>query len=336
MAKKYLNDIIVFRFIVLLCLIIYHSTAFFIGAWEKPILYEENIGTNIYSWISRGSYAILLEGFTFISGFLFALQIGKYTLEEILRKKAARLLLPAIVWGVVYVLVLNRSTFKPNAYFIFVILNGVGHLWFLPMLFWCFVFTYLLTNYLKKVWKVIFCALILCGISRCFSNSYLGIGTAFKYLLYFVFGFYVCMYKSLIFYYCLKWKWVLMVISISLFVIYYQLPILCNGSNSFIGNLSRLGISTAYKLSGVLSLFLYINTFFVDKSVNSVLYVFSKLSMGIYIFHQMIIDFIYYHTKMPEYVNILLLPAITIVFALGSSVLFSWILLKMKLGKALL
>ena len=86
MNKKCFDDIVILRFIVILWLIIYHSTAFFVGAWKVPFVYEFGEATYIYVWVARGAYAIMLEMFTFISGFLFASQIKDYTFFSLLKK----------------------------------------------------------------------------------------------------------------------------------------------------------------------------------------------------------------------------------------------------------
>lgn len=109
MNKKCFDDIVILRFIVILWLIIYHSTAFFVGAWKVPFVYEFGEATYIYVWVARGAYAIMLEMFTFISGFLFASQIKDYTFFSLLKKKCRRLIIPAIVWGIVYAFALNRD-----------------------------------------------------------------------------------------------------------------------------------------------------------------------------------------------------------------------------------
>ena len=52
--------------------------------------------------------------------------------------------------------------------------------------------------------------------------------------------------------------------------------------------------------------------------------------------HQMIIDYLYNYTELPSEINIMLLPAIAGVIALGGSALLTWTLVKMKVNKILL
>lgn len=83
---------------------------------------------------------IAMVAFTFCSGFLFKhlLAIGKYsTWRNLLSKKSTRLLLPYFVFSLLFQITTN--SFDLNA-----IIRGGGyqHLWYLPMLFWCFVISY--------------------------------------------------------------------------------------------------------------------------------------------------------------------------------------------------
>lgn len=339
MNKKCFDDIVILRFIVILCLIVYHSTAFFIGAWKIPFAYEVGKCANIYAWVARGSYAIMLEVFTFISGYLFASQIKNYTLFSLLKKKCRRLIFPTMIWGVVYAFALNKVAFESVWQFCGALLNGVGHLWFLPMLFWCFAIGFVLFKYLRKPWLVIGCSFMLCVCSRYISVPFGGFFVAFKYLFYFVLGFYVYLYKNVIFLTFLKWQWILLLLFIStlLFISYYEgLQLLSDFGSSF-NAIIRFGISSLYKFCGVVSLFLLVNKILEGHlKIKPFFYQFSVLSMGIYVFHQMIIDYLYNYTQMPLKTDIVLLPVITALIALGGSIFFSWALIKMKVNKVLL
>ena len=339
MNKKCFDDIVILRFIVILWLIIYHSTAFFVGACKVPFVYEFGEATYIYVWVARGAYAIMLEMFTFISGFLFASQIKDYTFFSLLKKKCRRLIIPAIVWGIVYAFALNKVVFESGWQFFGELLNGVGHLWFLPMLFWCFIIGFVLFKYINNFWIVVLCSFILCVLSRYISVSFGGFFMAFKYLFYFVLGFYICFYRNVIFSNFLKWRWIILLIFISLFsfISYYEVLKQWSSFGASFNAAIRFGISSVYKFCGVISLFLLVNKILSKNGrLKSFFYQFSILSMGIYVFHQMIIDYLYNYTELPSEINIMLLPAIAGVIALGGSALLTWTLVKMKVNKILL
>ena len=90
----------------------------------------------------------MLETFVFISGYLFGFQvqkngIGIICFKNTILKKAKRLLLPCFFFGVIYYTVFYDLS-KPVYEISYSIMCGTGHLWFLPMLFWCFTEIYLI------------------------------------------------------------------------------------------------------------------------------------------------------------------------------------------------
>lgn len=83
---------------------------------------------------------IAMVAFTFCSGFLFRylLSIGKYPIwKELLYKKAIRLLLPYFVFCLIFQITTNSFNLMKIIYG-----GGYQHLWYLPMLFWCFLISY--------------------------------------------------------------------------------------------------------------------------------------------------------------------------------------------------
>lgn len=207
------------------------------------------------------------------------------------------------------------------------------------MLFWCFIIGFVLFKYINNFWIVVLCSFILCVLSRYISVSFGGFFMAFKYLFYFVLGFYICFYRNVIFSNFLKWRWIILLIFISLFsfISYYEVLKQWSSFGASFNAAIRFGISSVYKFCGVISLFLLVNKILSKNGrLKSFFYQFSILSMGIYVFHQMIIDYLYNYTELPSEINIMLLPAIAGVIALGGSALLTWTLVKMKVNKILL
>lgn len=88
---------------------------------------------------------IAMVAFTFCSGFLFKylLTINKYsTWRKLLSKKAVRILLPYFVFSLLFQI-------TTNSFDLMAIIRGNGfqHLWYLPMLFWCFIISYAIEKY---------------------------------------------------------------------------------------------------------------------------------------------------------------------------------------------
>lgn len=95
---------------------------------------------------------IAMPMFVFVSGFLFSylLSLGKYyTWKELVRKKGQRILLPFLIFS--WIFMATTGDWRP----LDPIIQGTyWHLWFLPMLFWCFIIYYGLhrLSLINKLW----------------------------------------------------------------------------------------------------------------------------------------------------------------------------------------
>lgn len=138
----WLYEISFIRPILLILLVSYHAFCYNCGAWNIP---EGVISNEIYKWIALLSRAFRLEGFVFVSGYVFALQVLRKhkfeSLKELAISKFKRLIIPCILFGGIYYLMFSKNGQSP-----IVIITGIGHLWYLPCLFWCFLGSYLLYN----------------------------------------------------------------------------------------------------------------------------------------------------------------------------------------------
>lgn len=136
-----LYEVIPIRLFLIVMLVFYHAFAIFSGAWSPVAGYPE---IQLYNIMDKLSYACLLETFVFISGYIFGFQYNKkkgYILEtrSFFVGKFKRLILPSFLFSILYILVFQEYD-KPIVTIVYNILCGTGHMWFLPMLFWCFVF----------------------------------------------------------------------------------------------------------------------------------------------------------------------------------------------------
>lgn len=331
--KVILDDIVVFRILIIFFLIIYHSMAMFNGNWALPTEYCGGKSFVVYKWIARFSYSVMLESFVFIAGFLFALQRPRYTFKELFRKKFFRLIIPAIVWGIIYELLLHKS--EDN---VFSILNGVGHLWFLPMLFWCFMVAYFIFKYLSNWFFVISITLLLIVFSF-FCLVPFGIGYTCKYLFYFALGYGCFLFKKNIMerWGELKYVFLIGIVYFVTFILYYLVKDYGWIGSSLITSLVSFILSIIYKCSGILGIFLLINLLLRRGiHLSSEIYVLSGYTFGIYIFHQMVLEYLYYHTEVPAYTGFVFLPFIGMILAFGVSTLLTFIFQRTSVGKILL
>lgn len=178
----------VIRPILIVLLVFYHAFAPFSGAWE-PIEGYPIIKT--YWWLDKLSYAFMLEMFVFVSGYVFGYQVrikgeSKLEAKNLFWGKFKRLMIPCMVFSLLYILLLGDIT-QPVTKTIYDLVNGAGHMWFLPMLFWCFAGVWVIEK-LKLKPKWVIPVLVLCSV---FSSVPLPLrlGSAMYYMLFFYVGY---------------------------------------------------------------------------------------------------------------------------------------------------
>lgn len=158
--EKWLNEVSFMRPILLIMLLVYHSFAPYSGAWTKPEAIQD---VTIYKWIDLAAYSFLLEGFIFISGYVFTYQlIGNHHFEsfkELAVNKFRRLIIPSLFFSFLYYLLFENYTSTFTA--IISIMGGVAHLWYLPCLFWCFLLQYIIFHYKVSHKIVLLCLFFL-------------------------------------------------------------------------------------------------------------------------------------------------------------------------------
>jgi len=147
--KKNLVEVTFVRLVLIFLLVFYHSFAMYSGAWVREITPPNIL---LYDWMDRLSFSFMLESFVFISGYVYGYQSANNSsthLFLVVKKKFKRLVIPSLVFGIAYIFCFNLYS-QFNISIIYDLFNGVGHLWFLPMLFWCFVIMSIIEPYIKK------------------------------------------------------------------------------------------------------------------------------------------------------------------------------------------
>lgn len=188
MQKQLLTDVVVIRPILIVLLVFYHAFAIYGGAWE-PIDGYPSI--RLYWWMDWLSYSFMLETFVFISGYVFGYQVrikGESMLEakRLIPKKIKRLVIPSILFSLLYIILLGDIT-QHITITAYEVINGKAHMWFLPMLFWCFVGIWFIEKMQIQVKHVIFFLFI---ISVCsYDRLPFRIGNTMYYMLFFYVGY---------------------------------------------------------------------------------------------------------------------------------------------------
>lgn len=187
MSKSPLNEIVLYRAIVILLLIATHSFTIF-GSNGGDWPYPNGISScNYYRWILHFFAHAMLGGFTFISGYLLMHQREKVlhqSWKTFVVRKLHRLLLPGILFSLLYWGMFEDHTF--SAFIRLFYKLGTGHMWYLPMLMWCLIFGYYLLKHNISLNRTILFTAILLFLY--FLPLPFGLPRFFYYAIYFIFG----------------------------------------------------------------------------------------------------------------------------------------------------
>lgn len=324
------------RVLSILLIVILHSLAFYTGAWAAP---DDFQSVGLYRYLGKLCGSVAVPSFVFISGFLFRSQIvtKKQDFASLIKKKAKRLLLPSIIFSILYVLLFNEEIFSLSS--LFEILNGAGHLWFLPMLFWCFCVAFYLFK-LPNVYSLLIAVLLIL-----FGGGYLpfGISRMFYYLVYFILGG-VCYSSKLN---MKKFSYMRLTALIFGFLLFFEIENLMKETSFKISedyellgiliNRGQVIIRAVYGCLGVVLLYILSTRLSrYNFSTSPFFQLIVRLSFGIYIYHQFILVSLYRKLNLYDYVGSYLLPIIGFALAITLSFVLAYLTNKTKIGRQLI
>lgn len=347
-SKPILTNVSIIRPILLVLLVFYHAFAIYSGAWAPIEGYPK---VPIYWWLDKLSYAFMLEMFVFISGYVFGFQVRTKGVEKLKAKnllwgKFKRLMIPCMVFSLLYILLFGNIT-QPIHKTLYGLVNGVGHMWFLPMLFWCFVGVWVIERLrLKAKWVIP--VLVLCSVCS-FLPLPLRMGTAMYYMVFFYVG-YILQKEdiSLDRFYTMK-HCVILVIAFC--ILFPTLTLLREniaglnvgiGSNQLVAKIAIVSLSTLlkniYSFLGLAMLFIIIG--YKEKNRRTPLpqwiIKIGNLCLGGYLLQQFILRGLYYYTNLSQDLGCYWLPWVGFVVALAGSIIIAELLIKTKVGKFLI
>lgn len=136
-----LKEIDIIRTFVIILLVLYHALAPYCGGWDMPSYAQPNEG---FYWGGKLAYSGMLETFVLISGYVFAFSLQKKVISFrlLLAGKLKTAVCAVYVLGYYHDIDILWSVKLLNLEHFWKIIGGYGHLWFLPMLFWCFLMEY--------------------------------------------------------------------------------------------------------------------------------------------------------------------------------------------------
>ena len=328
------------RCVLALLIVFMHAFTCYNHSWREPMGFVE---IPLYKWLARISFAFTLEAFVFISGYLFAFQRISLNKKKgaisLISNKLKRLILPSVIFSAVYFAVFQQYTDIVD--FLSSLINGCGHLWFLPMLFWCFIGGWLMEQ--TKVndgWKMFFLIILNLFV---FCPLPLRLSHACSFMVYFYGGFIAYKYsdkiKEAISLSRLIRGWLLFVIVFALFRPLRDV-LVCSDDASKLYKLAMLVGDNACQLlyAGVGTLVLYFTAVYYTQRKELKPFI-SKLAaccFGIYIFQQFALQLLYYKTSFPLMVGPYWLPWCGFAIAIIASYTLTILLLKTKPGRYLI
>lgn len=360
---------------VIILLVLYHCLCLYTGGWKPPTGVEQIAA---YWWIGRLISGFRIETIAFVGGYVFAFQcieLGRrISFPSFVWKKFRRLIIPCILFGVAYYMLYLAKTPFSWHHFVWKVLNGAGHLWFLPMLFWCFLASWLIDRMLnlaknQQQWIGWLVLLILACCSLIPIDSLrLGISRVPHFLFYFYGGYWVRQlwqqyhsfdspkslnpqHRQL-----MAWAVALTVCYLIFFLLYTRLgtphkigctPIRTHGPEGkvLLNYLFRV-VGLLRTSCGIMALFMLSQSLLSHPrcsqriATSLLVNLSSKLCYGVYVIHQFLLQALYFRCGYSQWFTSVgygwLLPWATFIVVLTASVVLTWLLLKTRVGRFLI
>lgn len=335
--KERLNDIVILRSVSILLVVFVHS--FYIYNYGAL----SDIDTSFLQIERFVNLDILnkfrMPMFIFISGFLFSFlhyKKHKYPrFTDLFRNKFKRLIIPYWVFFPITALCLGKLFQLSVSDFLY----PMGHLWFLLMLFWCFVVTKsILVCKLDRNKYSILTIYVLIYVLAFLHGQITKIGGIQDFaskFIYFFTGFICYKYDIIL---RLRDASLSRIISLGICAcLFLIIEIYLMNSSHF--TWARL-ISPASSIFIVLFGYSIVNKMLKKNWIKTgpIFEKINKMSYGIYVCHPWLIDSIMVNSFMVSVANrhTILFPLILFIVVLGVSILFSAVMLKTRIGRFLI
>lgn len=333
--KVVFSDILIMRPILILSIIVGHAFTIYTGSkyWPLPAGCSH---IQELSWVNPTSISFALQAFVFISGYLYAYKktrSSEIDAKDFIQSKLKRIYLPSIIFSILYILIFSPKAFA-GATVIYDILNGAGHLWFLPMLFWCYVWGYILLRRFDKISVGIIALLVSLSLVSIVIPDYFRLSKATHYFIYYIIGYWTFQNKTSLLDYFSTRKY-LVILSWLIIAILCSIKVYLSNSCLTLPYLTLLKtcVNVLLGLIGSLTLFVSINltTYIKNRTLN----IRSDVWYGMYIYHQFIMMYLYYHTKVSIYLGNFT-PYIVLIVTILTSYALVLITLRTKIGRYLI
>lgn len=329
MKKQLLYEVSVIRPVVIILLLFMHCFTPYQGVWEP---FDGFIPNKFYFWLARFITGFRIETIALIAGYVFSYQcrtLGReYPFISFVKKKAFRLLIPCYVFGISYYAMFYSGETIDVKDYILTVLNGAGHLWFLPMLFLCFISVWVLNRFRPNS-MMTFCLFSVLSIVPAPAVFPLGLARYFHFLLFVYAGYLLWLYRDAVLNKLMK------PLSIFAIVLLYASMVYCF---EYVGNIYLKSIiEYVMNMSGIMALYLAVSSFTTKKGFELSPFVVNLSSQcyGLYVFHQYFLNYLYYETSFTANLGHFT-PWITFVIILLLSFLVTKLFMKFRFGRFLI
>lgn len=316
-----LKELDIIRCIVILMLIAVHVTSPYTGAWPLPEGVHKN---STLEFINKFCCNGMLETFFFISGVLLAtksLPTGLKDRTVLLYKRFKRLYIPCIVFGIVAVILFLDGDIIGQAGRI---ISGVFHLWFLPVMFWCWVLEVLFVDRIKR-----HTLLLLAFISILpYPHLPLNFNVSLYYLFFFHLGCVSYRHKDRIYRYINNRNSIILLFLVA--AVLFALKQYCNTfeynePDNLILKITGITLNRVAMLIAsipIIGIYMWLGEKLKKNNViyNTAFFI-AKYSLGIYILQELVIRFIYYKTDL-----CIVLPKVSTIITYISTIFISVVL----------
>ena len=337
--KIWLNEVSFMRPFLLLLLVSYHAFAPWCGSWGMPPGCHD---FEPYRWVALFSRAFRLEAFVFVSGYIFTFQMlakNKFaSFGEFFKSKVVRLLIPCWFFGILYFVLFKKYVNIWQT--IYYIGGGIGHLWYLPCLFICFIAQYFLLK--RQTNTKITLAVMMCLVFLSFVPLPLHLNQPLYFMLFFYGGglFYQnkdsiaerANAKSIL----LCWAvFAVLLVVLNLWFIHSEKLDCATWLRSVVLGSNKI-LKSILAWSGITALYLTAVQYCRAHEISAFILKVGVCGYGVYVFHQFVLVWMYYKTSLPEMLGTYWLPWVGLAITTVVSVLLTLAVRSTKIGRKFL
>lgn len=337
--KKLLFEVSLIRPIVIFLLVVMHSFTKIAAGGFRTNDYQL---PDVYQWLCHLISGFRIETIALVAGYVFAYQSldmkRQHAFQPFLVKKLKRLILPMLFFGVFYyaLFLYTPETFSMSG-FLLKWFSGCGHLWFLPMLFWCFISIWLIDYYHLSSWKTLVVFAFIAILPLPLHSLPLGFSRLPHFLFFVYGGYYLYENRRIV------WQHGFGIKSILLFWITYvmliivrhtllnQVPDVLSEIEVIIWKLLKSIVDLLVSCIGVMALYCTISRKTIRSSFTPQQWVIrsSEYCYGVYVYHQFLLVGLYHYLtpSLVSLINPYLVPWLGFIIAF----FVSWILTKLTL-----